>query len=384
MTRKLGLGLAWILGLAVALIVVWMVVIGPVAVFRVIANGTTTVWDHTVYPGRELTQSPEPAPWATSTLDLSGTQIVIGEESRGLQEVLTSTPTLSFVVIDRGEVRYEWYADGHSAGTPVMTFSISKSILGLMIGAAIDDGLIDAVTDPVTRYLPEMAPGGLDGVTIEQLLTMGSSLDYVEDDNPFGSHVKFNYTPDLALATLALQVRAVPDEEFRYKSGDYAVLGLILDRVLGEITLTDYLQTRLWDRVGASNTGIWSTDREDGLERAWCCLATTARDLARFGQLIADRGMWDGEQLISEDWVEASTSAHYPADRWPDEYQESPLHNYGYGWWQMADGAWAGQGKGGQYLYVVPDRGIVVVRQGEATGGISWAAVISQVVGSIR
>lgn len=384
MIRKVSIGLAWTLGLALAVVGIWMLFIGPVSVFRIITNGTTTVWDHTLYPGRQLTASPLPRPWITSAADLSGVQITIEGESKALEEVLASTPTLSFIILDQGELRYEWYADGHGPAIPVMNFSITKSILSLMIGSAIGDGLIGAVTDPVTRYLPEMAAGGLDGVTIEQLLTMGSSLDYVEDDNPFGRHVEFNYTPSLATATLALEVRADTDEIFRYKSGDYALLGLILDRVLGETTMTGYLQTRLWDPLGASDEGMWSTDREDGLERVWCCLATTARDLARFGQLIADRGMWGDQQLISGDWVEASITARYPAGHWPDDYQQSPLRNYGYGWWQMADGAWAGQGKGGQYLYVVPDRGIVVVRQGEATGGISWASVISQVVASVR
>ena len=106
-----------------------------------------------------------------------------------------------------------------------MLFSASKSITSLLIGAATDDGLIGSVLDPVTTYLPELADGGFDRVTIEDLLRMDSNLDYIEDDNPFGIHVEFNYTADLEGDILNLELRDEPDEAFRYKSGDNAVLG---------------------------------------------------------------------------------------------------------------------------------------------------------------
>ena len=383
MIRRVGLGLAWIFGVAVLTVGVWMLAIGPVAVFRVITNGTTTVWDHSRYPGREISASPQPQPWATAPLDLSAVPIVIGSETRSLDAVLQSTPTLAFVVVDRGRLVYEWYAEGHDPGTPVMSFSVTKSILGLLIGAAIDDGLIGSVTDPVSDYLPEMASGGLDRVTIEQLLTMDSGLDYVEDDNPFGKHVEFNYTPDLAAATLALRVGSHPDDFFRYKSGDYAILGLILDRILGETSITGYLQERLWDPLGAMDAGMWSTDAAGGLERAWCCFATSARDLARVGQLVVDKGVWGGRQLLPVEWIDAALESAYRLSEWPVEYSDSVFTGYGYGWWEMAGGAWAGQGKGGQYLYLLPDRGLVVVRQGEASGGVSWGSVIPQALYAI-
>ncbi len=382
MIRKLAIGIAVLVGLAVVVIGVWMVAIGPTSVVRVLTNGTTTVWDHLRYPARTVASSSRPQPWETNLTDLSQLPVTLDDEVVRLEEVLGTTASLSFLVIDDGKLIYEWYADGHGPETTVMNFSITKTVLGMMIGAAIDDGLIGSVIDPVTDYLPEMTTGGLDQVNIEQLLIMGSSLDYVEDDNPFGRHVEFNYTPDLEEQTLRLEVRSQPDPTFIYKSGDFAVLGLILHRVLGEQSVAGYLEQRFWEPMGATHEAVWSTDHADGLERVWCCLATTARDLARLGQVISSNGMWGDSRILSEEWLANTLTPAYPPNQWPTDYQGSVFRNYGYGIWQMSGGAWAGQGKGGQYLYVQPERDIVVVRQGENTGNISWGSVISQIVDS--
>ena len=242
-----------------------------------------------------------------------------------------------------------------------------------------DDGLIGSVVDPVTTYLPELADGGFDRVTVEDLLRMDSNLDYIEDDNPFGIHVEFNYTADLEGDILNLQLRDEPDEAFRYKSGDNALLGLLLDRVLGDTSITDYLSTRLLAQMGSEHDGVWSTDNDDGLERTWCCLALTARDVARFGQLILNEGKWGGEQLISPDYLEASFAPAYGTDEWPADYDSPLLTSYGYQWWLIGDEAIVARGKDGQFLYVHPSHNVVIVRLGESHGGIGWVDLLHQI-----
>ncbi len=200
---------------------------------------------------------------------------------------------------------------------------------------------------------------------------MRSNSSYVEDDNPFGVHVEFNYTADLEADILGLAVRDEPHQQFTYKSGDNAILGLILHRVLAPESITDYLQRRLLDPLGTEHPGIWSTDDTDGLERTWCCLALTARDLARFGQLILDRGEVESRTLVPASWLDASFAPGYAPAEWPADYQESALVNYGYQWW-LTDTAVAGIGKGGQYLFVDPARDLVIVRTGTSQGGIGW------------
>ena len=304
--------------------------------------------------------------------------ITIDGNVPSLDAILSDNSTLAFLIIRDGNLVYDWYADGHDAATPSMLFSSSKSITSLLIGTAIEDGLIGSVDDPVSQYIPELADGGFDQVTIEDLLRMDSNSSYVEDDNPFAVHVEFNYTPALEKDILGLKVRDEPHTEFTYKSGDNAILGLILDRVL-ETSVTEYLETRLLHPMETTSDVVWSTDDIDGLERTWCCLALTASDFARFGQLVLNDGVWNGQRLISPAWLDASFEPAYTSDEWPSFYDESPLTSYGYQWWLVKDEAVVALGKDGQYLYVDLERNVIVVRTSTARGGVDWVDLMQQV-----
>lgn len=372
---RLGVG---VLIVAALVLGAWSIAIGPVSAWRVLTHGTTTIWDHLEYPGRDLSASPAPQPWLEAPTPLAPPEVVVDGQPIALPTLLTERDTLAFLVTRGGEIGYEWYAADHLPDQATMVFSVTKSIFSLLVGAALDDGLLGSVDDPVTSYLPEIADRGFEAVTLEDLLRMDSNLDYVEGDNPFGIHVEFNYTPDLAAAITDLGLRSQPDEDFRYKSGDNALLGLILNRALGQETVTGYFERRLWHPLGAEAPGRWSVDREGGLERTWCCLALTARDLARFGQLVLDDGRFQGEQLLSSGWLEQSFQPGFEDQRWPTDYAESPLLNYGYHWWLTAE-ARVALGKGGQYLYIDPARQVVVVRLGETAGDLGWIDVLRQV-----
>ena len=376
MRRRIVIGLVSLVALAVVTMGAWAVAIGPVAVWRVLTNGTTTVWDHLAYPGGETTPSPIPRPWPTQIIDEPS--VTLDGIPRRVSAVLEQHDGLAMVVIHDGAIAYEWHSPNHDSTTPTMLFSVTKSITSLLVGAAIEDGLIKSVDDPITLYLPELATGGFEAVTIEEALQMDSNSTYVEDDNPFGTHVEFNYTADLEKDILGLAVRDEPHAEFTYKSGDNAILGLILDRVLEPESITSYLQRRLLDPLGVEHPGVWSTDDDDGLERTWCCLALTAADLARFGQLVLDGGAVDGQQVISPEWLAVSFTPAYEAERWPADYAGSALTNYGYQWW-LTDDAVLALGKDGQYLYIDPNRDAVVVRTGTSQGGIGWVDLLQEV-----
>lgn len=373
-----------ILAIAAGVFVVWSLAIGPVAVWRVLTHGTTTVWDHLEYPARSLTPSSHPEPWPVGSADALPTTQVAGQDGRiELVSLLERSDTLSFAVIEGQDLVYEWHAPGHSADEPSMLFSVTKSVTSLLVGAAIDDGHIGSVGDPVSAYVPELADAGLGDVSIEDLLHMDSSLDYTESDNPFGIHVEFNYTADLRSDVLGLRPRSEPDGAFRYKSGDNAVLGLVLDRALEDTSITSYLERRLWHPLGAEAGGAWVTDHGDGLERTWCCLAVTATDLARLGALVRDEGRWHQEQLVATDWIEDSLEPGYPPERWPSDYRGSPLANYGYQWWLTDEANPVALGKAGQYLYIDRRRDVVVVRLGESLGDVPWLDVLGQVTATV-
>lgn len=382
MFRKLKRILVGILITIMLILLFWVMVAGPLTVYRVITRGDTTIYDYQRFPGRSLSASPAPFHFEIAAQDSSipETVQVVGSGEMTLDEILESSETLAFLVVRDDAIVYERYLNGHTEASISQVFSTSKSILSILIGAAIEDRLIGSLDDPVTHYVPELAEAGFEKVTIENLLNMQSNMDYVENDNPFGEHVIFNFTDQLEDEILNLQLRQTPDEQFRYKSGDNALLGLILDRALGEKTITEYTQERLWDPLGMEHPGVWGIDREDGLERTWCCLSMSARDLAKLGRLFLNQGNWDGTQLIPSEWVEASTtSGAYQPSEWPTDYDESGLLNYKYQWWLLSQDAYTTVGKDGQYLYVDPQKKLIVVRLGDGTGDFRWIRIFEEI-----
>ncbi len=381
MRRRTALGITALSAgtLVLSALGAWSLAIGPDAVGRVLTHGTTTVWDHLEYPGRPTTPAPTPRPWPSGP----GTEptVTLVGPAEPVDGVLAAHDGLAMVVVHRGAVVHEWSAPGHDAATAAMLFSVTKSITSLLVGAALQDGLIGSVDDPVTRYLPELSARGFDAVSVADALRMDTGSTYVEDDNPFGVHVEFNYTADLERDILGLSVRDDAPAEFTYRSGDNAILGLLLHRVLAPESITDYLQRRFLDPLGAESAGLWSTDHDDGLERTWCCLALSARDLARFGVLVLDDGVVAGTRLVPEGWMAASFAPGFPAEEWPAEYAGTRLAGYGYGWWLAGDAVVA-LGKDGQYLYVDRLRDVVVVRTGTSQGGIGWVDLLAEVAES--
>ncbi len=387
--RKIGRVSLGILIAVLLILVIWMIVAGPVTVYRVITRGDTTIYDYKRFPRRSLYASSVPFQFDVGTQNDIVPDTVHTEGSDGMElgELLESTDTLAFLVIRDDVIVYERYSHGHDVSAISQVFSTSKSILSILIGTAIDDGLIESVNDPVTKYVPELAEGGFDKITIENLLNMQSNMDYFENDNPFGEHVIFNFTDQLENEILGLRVRQEPDKQFRYKSGDNALLGLILDRVLDERTITQYTQDRLWNPLGMEYGGVWGVDRADGLERTWCCLSLSARDLAKIGRLYLRNGNWEGMQIISSDWVKTSTTVGaYKSDEWPARLTEIGASNYKYQWWLLSqnDGEYSTFGKDGQYVYVNPGKRLIIVRLGETDGGIRWFKMFQEIAREIH
>jgi CubicO group peptidase (beta-lactamase class C family) len=215
-------------------------------------------------------------------------------------------------------------------------------------------GYIQSVDQPVTDFIPELSEKGFSNVTIHHLLTMTSGSSYVENDNPFGIHVVLNYTPVLEQKILQFQMKEEPGRVWRYKSGDNALLGLILHRALAPKTITEYTQERLWT-LGMEYKGVWSL--ELGMAwKTWCCMAAAARDFLKLGRLYLHEGLWDGEQVVPAEWVRQSVKGSIPYDVWDADYRRIGVWNYGYQWWLISEeeGSFLANGKDGQYLYVNP------------------------------
>ncbi|MBW7882981.1 MAG: serine hydrolase [Caldilineaceae bacterium] len=365
-----------VVGLLLIVLVIWMAIAGPVTVYRILRYGDTDIDDFSHYPGRRLQATTSPFRFE---LDVNALQVPasvlrdFGADGQ-LEEILRSNDSIAFLVIKNDTILYERYFQGHTAAARSQSFSMAKSYTSALIGMAIDDGYLEGVDQRVTQYVPELADRGFGEVTIEHLLTMMSGSNYVEDDNPFAEHVILNYTPALEQEILKIAMETEPGTRFRYKSGDNALLALVLDRALGEETITGYTQRRFWNPLGMEQDGVWTIDHEgDGLEKTWCCLAASARDFAKLGRLYLRQGEWNGQQLLSPDWIQRSTQAGaVPEEEWPDDFRVAGFHNYGYQWWlgSREESDYLALGKDGQFLYVNPLRDVVIVRLGWSSGAL--------------
>ena len=179
---------------------------------------------------------------------------------------------------------------------------------------------------------------------------------------------------------LRLDLSEEPGQEFIYKSGENALLGLILSRAIKPKSITSYTQERLWDPLGMEYDGAWNLDDEGGLEKTWCCLSAAARDFAKLGRLYLQEGVWKGEQVIPADWVAQSTRI---------DTSNGSAWNYQYQWWLVSEngGDFMAMGHLGQFVYVNPAEEVIIVRLGTSRGGFSrgeWQASLAALASQIK
>jgi CubicO group peptidase (beta-lactamase class C family) len=366
--------LSILIGIACLVILIWMIVAGPVTVLRVLRFGNSRIDDHLHYPSRSLAASSQPHTFIQRT-DITSVQVPVpGESDRlvDLDELLQETDSIAFLIYKNDQVALERYFQGHQPSSRSQAFSMSKSFTSILVGMAIADGYIQSVDQAVTDFIPELAENGFADVTIRHLLTMTSGSTYIENDNPFGIHVILNYTPNLEDRIVSFKMKDEPGVVWRYKSGDNALLGLILQRVLAPKTISEYTQERLWTPLEMEYDGLWTLDHEgDGLEKTWCCMSAAARDYLKLGVLYLQNGNWEGAQLVPAEWVQSSTQVGaLPEDAWDSDYRRIGVWNYGYQWWLLDRdaGSYLANGKDGQYLYVNPSTKTVILRLGWSTG----------------
>lgn len=274
--------------------------------------------------------------------------------------------TVSFLVIQNDSVLYEEYRDGWDPEQLSNIFSATKSIVGLLIGIAHDEGYIGSLDDKVGKYLPEFRTGDKDRITIRNLLTMSSGLNWDEAyTSLFSKTTQAYYGNHIRELVMGLQVVEEPGKRYSYKSGDTQLLSFVLEAALqGEMTISEYAQKKLWQPVQACRDALWNLDREGGDEKTYCCFNTTARDIAHLARLILNRGYWNGVQVISETYIQEATS---PAFYLQNEFGDGALDYYGFQIWIMHyEGMQfpAFRGLGGQYIFAIPQKNAIVVRLG--------------------
>lgn len=376
--RKLHFG--W---LAICLIIFalgwWIVVSGSATVYRTLAHNFSGIEDYRIFPQRLMSASAQPFRFTEDIrVAKAAPRVNFGERKDiPLFDLLEKSDTTAFLAIKNDRIVVENYYDGYGRTTPSMSFSMAKSFFSILVGCAIADGHFKSIDQPVTDFVPELGARGFSAVTLKHLLQMTSGIDYTENDFPLGQHVRFYYTDHLEREIMNLKLKEPPGTRFEYKSGDVFLLTLALKRALGGKSIAEYMQERLWHPLGMEHDGIWSIDHApDVLEKTVCCLAATARDFAKFGRLYLNQGTWQGRQIVPADWVSTDLSI---GSAW----------NYQRLWWRIDQNRpdFMANGHLGQFLYINPSAGVVIVRLGKSMGGLSreeWSQVFISLSGSIQ
>ena len=314
-------------------------------------NNTAFISDYEYFDNREI-KSANPQPWALHK------QYNTIDESDKLKELNDERKTKSFLVIKNDSILFEKYYDGHKQTDISNSFSVAKSIVTSMLGKAIMEGKIKRLDQPVSDFFEEYKNGLASELTVGDLASMSSGMKWNEKYYSVINITSESYfTDDLRSVILGQEIENKPGKGFRYSSGDTQLLAMIIEKATGT-SLSNYLSQKFWDPMGAENLALWQIDsKESGMEKAYCCIAATARDFARFGKLYIDKGKWGDTQILDSSFVELSLNP---------VFDDSPF--YGYGWWLYeyeGKKVFTMNGHRGQFVISFPDENIIIVRQGD-------------------
>ena len=261
------------------------------------------------------------------------------------------------LVLKDGQIVLEKYGLGRGPQDRWTSFSVAKSVTSTLVGAAIRDGKIKSLSDPVTDYIPELKGSGYDGVTVRHLITMSSGVKWNEDyTDPNSDVAQAGLTVlEPGVNPIVSYMRRLPREQppgtFVYKTGETDLAGILVSNAVGK-PIGEYLSEKIWAPYGMEQDAIWMLD-PGGHERGGCCMSMTLRDYGRIGQFILDGGVADGKPVVPDGWTKEATSALVPTG---GEEREG----YGYFWWTV-DGGYAAVGIFGQAIITYPKERLIVV-----------------------
>ena len=270
--------------------------------------------------------------------------------------------TKAFLIFQGDTLIYEKYWDEHHDKTVSNSFSAAKSVIGMLVGIAIEEGKINSVDDLAGDYIPEFKKNGREQITIRHLLTMSAGFDWVESGkNPLSEAAEGYYGTDLYGLVTRLRVIEKPGIKFNYQSGNTQILGFIIEKVTGK-SINEYATDKIWIPLGARNDAFWSLDKEGGDEKAFCCMYATARDYALLGQLILNKGFYNGAQIVPEWYMKKMLETPYMSTK-----EKVPNMRYGWHTWvykNRGNPVYYCRGLMGQYMIAIPHKNRVIVRLG--------------------
>jgi len=323
-----------------------------VRVVYLTGNNTAYLSDYKYFDNRIIEPSPVAEPWAKHN------KYNTIEETEELAAINKDRETKAFLVIKNDSIVFEKYFDGYSESSKSNSFSMAKSITVTLLGKAIMDGKIKSLDQPVGDFFDEYKTGFGAELTVGNLASMSSGMKWNEKYYSVINITSESYfSDDLRSVILNQKIIEKPGQKFRYSSGDTQLLGMIIEKATNT-NLSDYLRNNFTNPMGFENEALWQLDSEEsGMEKAYCCFASNAKDFARFGKLYKNNGKWNNEILLDSAFINKATKPVFEA---------SPY--YGYGWWlDTFEGkkVYTMNGHRGQFVIVFPEEDIIIVRLGD-------------------
>mgnify|MGYP003109472124 CR=1 FL=1 len=282
-----------------------------------------------------------------------GAPLAIGMDMPAFE---ASQRSAAIVILVDGQLVYESYGLGFDAQGKWTSFSVAKSLTSTLVGAALQDGAIKSLDDPITDYITDLKGSAYDGVTIRQVLTMTSGVAWNEDyTDPASDVARFNaHKPEGDMDATVSYMRtldraAPPGERWHYNTGETNMIGALVMAATGK-SLADYMSEKVWRPYGMEADASWLLN-SNGREMGGCCFQARTRDMARFGQFVLDNGVAGGKHVVPEDWFAKATAKHFDTDR---------NRGYGYQWWTYPGGGFGASGIFGQGIFIDPARKLVI------------------------
>ena len=321
---------------------------------------------HRLFPSRRIPASTRPRPLPLAVEPLGPIVIVDDGEEYDLDGFMEANRVAAVLVLHRGQVKLERYRLGNTERTRWMSMSVAKSVTSTLFGAALEDGHILSLDDPVTGYVPKLMGTAYESVTLRDVLMMASGVQWSEtytdpsSDRRALLEAQIAQKPGGAVEVMSALSRAAPRGTVnRYSTGETQIASEVLYRALGG-PLSDYLHERIWEPYGMEADAYWWLESPDGVEIGGSGFSAVLRDYGRLGQFVLDGGVIGQDRVLPQGWVEEAGSSKVLVGG-------ERLDFYGYLWWTdtseqgRRDRAFSGEGIHGQFLYVNPAVDVVIV-----------------------
>lgn len=319
-----------------------------------------------IFPTRNIIAGKNSLELPEALININDVKVTADGKTITIDEYFKQQNIAGLIVLKDGEIAYERYGLGNTKDSLWVSFSVTKSVTSMLIGAAIKDGYIKSVDEKVTDYLPRLKNSAYEQSTIRNIMQMSSGVAWNEDYADPKSDINTAVWDTRGLYEfLRNKPREVePGTKFNYNTAETNLVGILLRSAIGN-NLSTYLTHKIWQPFGMGADANWMLDEVAGGEQGGCCINATLRDYGRIGLFALSNGtLADGTNVLPDNWLQDSTTPSKGYD------------GYGYMWWLSKNDDYRASGIFGQGIYINPKENVVIAIQSarkSASNQSAWA-----------